>query len=244
MAQDVSSRVPADDQRKRRVRAAETRLLYENALTGTAVTIVIALVIAYAHWEPGRHVIVSAWLAYMLLASAARFLVVHRYWRASASDLANGRWNAAFVVCVAMAAAGWGGGAIALYSSAGALNEILLVFVVGGVMLGGASTLAARPEAFLTFLIPTGFLTSLRLASVGDEDHLMMGLLGAVFTVATILTSWRFHLAIHASFGLRFDNQDLIQSLQAAKDRYLSDNLGIQMIVRRERFFEVGDVPE
>ena len=53
-------------------------------------------------------------------------------------------------------------------------------------MLGGASPLAARPEAFLTFLIPTGVLTSLRLASVGDEGHLMMGLLGAVFTVATV----------------------------------------------------------
>ena len=34
------------------------------------------------------------------------------------------------------------------------MNETFLVFVVGGVMLGGASLLAARPEAFLTFLAP------------------------------------------------------------------------------------------
>jgi len=221
MPGDVSSHPSAEDRRTRQVRAAETRLLYDNATTGIGVTVVIASVLAYVHWERGSHVTVSAWLVYMILACLARFMIARRYWRASASPASNdetGRGNAAFVAGVAMAAAGWCAASIVLYPSARPMNEILLVFAVGGVMLGGASTLAARPEAFLTFLVPTGVLTSARLASVGDEDHLMMGLLGAVFTVATVLTSWRFHLAIEYSFRLRFDNQDLIESLQAAKD--------------------------
>ena len=134
----------ADDQRTQQVRAAETRLLYENFTTGTAVTILIASVLAYAHWDLGPRFIVSGWLVYMLFVSAARFVVSYRYWHASPSDIEHGRWNTAVVVCVAMAAAGWGGGAIMLYPSARPLNEILLVFAVGGVMLGGASTLAAR----------------------------------------------------------------------------------------------------
>jgi signal transduction histidine kinase/ActR/RegA family two-component response regulator len=232
MVQDVSRRVPADDQRQRQVRAAETRLLFENATTGIVVTIVIASVLAYAHWGLGPRFIVSAWLTYMLLVSAARFAVVHRYWRASAREMENGRWSAAFVAGVAMAAAGWGGGAVLLYPAARPMTEILLVFAVGGVMLGGASLLAARPEAFLTFLIPTGFLTALRVASVGDEDHLMMGLLGAVFTTATVLTSWRFHVAIETSFRLRFDNHDLIESLQNAKNEADALNRELELRVR------------
>ena len=232
MPQGVAHPSVADDHRKRQVHAAETRLLYENATTGIVVTLVIASVVAYAHWDLGPHLIVSAWLIYMLLVSAARFVVVHRYWRASASEIENGRWNAAFVAGVAMAAAGWGVGAILLYPSARPLDEILLVFAVGGVMLGGASTLAARPEAFLTFLIPTGGLTSLRLAGVGDEGHLLMGLLGAVFTVATVLTSWRFHLAIDTSFRLRFANDDLIDSLQTAKKDAEALNRELELRVR------------
>ena len=220
------------DHRKGQVHAAETRLLYENATTGIAVTLVIASVVAYALWDLGPNVIVSAWFIFMLLVSAARFVVVRRYWRASASDVESGRWNAAFVVGVAMAAAGWGVGAILLYPSARPFDEILLVFAVGGVMLGGASTLAARPEAFLTFLIPTGGLTSLRLAGVGDENHLMMGLLGAVFTVATVLSSWRFHRAIDSSFTLRFDNHDLIDSLQTAKGDAEALNRELELRVR------------
>jgi signal transduction histidine kinase/ActR/RegA family two-component response regulator len=232
MPQGLSRPILAHDQRKHQLHAAETRLLYENATTGTAVTIVIASVLAYAHWDLVPHLTISAWLIYMLLVSATRFVVTHWYWRASASDIENGRWSTVFVVCVAMAAAGWGVGAITLYPSARPLTEILLVFAVGGVMLGGASTLAARPEAFLTFLLPTGLLTSLRLASVGDEDHLMMGLLGAVFTVATVLTSWRFHRAIETSFALRFENRDLIENLQTAKNDAEGLNRELELRVR------------
>jgi signal transduction histidine kinase/ActR/RegA family two-component response regulator len=228
---DYTSR-PAADHRKRQVHAAETRLLYENVNTAIAVTILIAAVLAYAEWNLRPHLVVAAWLAYMLLMSAARFVVAHRYRGASAADIEHGRWNAAFVAGAAMAAAGWGAGAVMLYPSARPMNEILLVFAVGGVMLGGASTLAARPEAFLTFLVPTGLLTSMRLASVGDEGHLMMGLLGVVFTVAVVSTAWRFHLAIETSFLLRFDNHDLIESLQTAKDDAEALNRELELRVR------------
>ena len=229
---DTTRPCVGEDRRSRQVCAAETRLLYENGTTGIAVTIVIASLLAYAQWHVVPHFTVSAWLLYVLLVSAVRFELVRRYWRASPSNIENGRWNAAFVVGAALAAAGWGIGAIVLYPSGRPLNEILVVFAIGGVMLGGASLLAARPEAFLTFLLPTGFLTALRLASEGDQDHLMMGFLGAVFTVATVLTTWRFHLAIRSSFKLRFDNQDLIESLQAAKSDVEAMNRDLELRVR------------
>jgi signal transduction histidine kinase/ActR/RegA family two-component response regulator len=200
------------------VQAAETRLLYENACTGIVATIVIASLLAYEQWFIVSPFVVSLWLLYMLLTSAARFMLVRRYWRVSPSDPAIGRWNVAFVAGAAMAAAGWGTSAIVLYPPARSLNEIFLVFVVGGVMLGGASLLAARPEAFLTFLLPTGLLTALGLASVGDEEHVMMGFLTALFTVATVATTWRFHLMIESSLRLRFENHELIENLQTAKD--------------------------
>jgi signal transduction histidine kinase/ActR/RegA family two-component response regulator len=207
-----------DAQRRQQVRAAETRLLYENATTGFAVTVVIASVLTYALWDavPRRDVV--AWLLYMFAVSLGRLVIARRYWRAPAPDLDNGRWTAAFVVGTALAAAGWGGGAIALSPPGPPMSEILVVFIIGGVMLGSASLLAARPEAFLTFLLPTGVLTSTWLLSRGDDAHLIMGVLGVVFTLATVLTTWRFHLAIESSFGLRFANQALIERLQRAKD--------------------------
>ena len=95
---DTSRPCAADDRRSREVCAAETRLLYENGATGIAVAIVIASLLAYAQWDAVLRFTVSVWLLYVLLVSAARFVLVRRYWRASPSDIENGRWNAAFVV--------------------------------------------------------------------------------------------------------------------------------------------------
>ena len=203
---------------QREVKTAETRLLYQNAVTAILATTVIASLLAYAQWAVIPHVVVAGWWLYMLLVSAGRWLLVQRYRRASPTDSEHDRWNRAFVVGTAAAAAGWGAAVLLLYSAARPMNETFVVFVIGGVMLGGASLLAARPEAFLTFLLPPGLLTAVRLASVGGEDHIMMSFLTALFTAATVATTWRFHSMIESSFKLRFANQDLIESLQSAKN--------------------------
>jgi signal transduction histidine kinase/ActR/RegA family two-component response regulator len=229
---DVSDRSGSHAPRQPQVRAAETRLLYENANTGTVVSIVIASLLAYAHWGLIPHAALLAWLVFVLLISAARLVLVHLYRRASPGDAAIGWWNAAFVAGAAMAALGWGAGAFVLYRAGQSPNEILVVFAVGGVMLGGATLLAPRPEAFLTFLLPTGVLTAARLALEGDQGHLMMAFLAALFTVATVLTTWRFHLAMTSSYQLRFANQDLIESLQKAKSEADALNQELELRVR------------
>jgi signal transduction histidine kinase/ActR/RegA family two-component response regulator len=213
------------------MQAAQTRLLYENASTGILATIAIASLLAYAQWVVISRLAISIWLLYMLLMSAARFALVRRYWRASPSDTDTGRWNVAFVAGAAMAAAGWGAAAVALYQPGRPMNETFVLFVVGGVMLGGASLLAPRREAFLAFLLPTGLVTALRLVTVGDEDHLMMGLLTALFTVATVATTWRFHAMIESSLKLRFENHDLIESLRTAKEQAEAVNRELELRV-------------
>jgi signal transduction histidine kinase/ActR/RegA family two-component response regulator len=203
--------------RLRQVQAAEIRLLYENAYTGIVVTFLIAALLAYAQRGDVSGARVVAWLLYMMAVSVARALSVRRYFRAPVSEADNDRWRSSLVIGAALAAAGWAAAALILYNPARPTNETFLVFVVGGVMLGGASLLAARPEVFLTFLLPTGLVTALRLASVGDEGHLMMGFLGALFTAATVTTTWRFHRTIESSLNLRFDKEDLIESLRTEK---------------------------
>jgi signal transduction histidine kinase/ActR/RegA family two-component response regulator len=228
----ASSSSPAIIDHQRQVRAAEVHLLYANADTGTVVSIVIASLLAYALRDSVPRVAVITWLLYMLLIPVARSVLVRRYRRASPSDHEIDRWNQAFVVGAAMAAIGWGAAAFVLNPASQPSNEILLVFAVGGMMLGGASLLAARPEAFLAFLLPAGLLSALRLAIEGDPDHIMMAFLAALFTVATVVTTWRFHLAIESSFRLRFANRDLIESLQGAKTEADALNRQLELRVR------------
>ena len=204
-------------QRTRQVRAAQVRLLYSNANTGGAVTIITAPVLSYFQWDVIEHPVVVGWLLYILVLSAARFVLTRRYWRASPADTEVNRWGTAFAVGAALAGLGWGAAGILLYPEARLMNQVLLVFVVGGMMLGGVSVLAPRPEAFLAFLLPTGLLPAVRLLSDVDSAHVVMGSLTVLFTAATLATTWRIYRTIESSLHLRFENEVLVEDLQTAK---------------------------
>ena len=206
-----------DDHRKQQVREAQIRLLYGNAYTGIAVTCIAAPVLGYCQWGAVHHPVVLGWLLYIALVSVGRFILVRRFWRLSPSGAAIDGWSTAFAVGAGLAGIGWGAAGFLLYPDARLLNQVFLVFVLGGMMLGGASLLAPRPEAFLAFLLPTGLLAAIRLLSSDDEEHLAMGLLAGVFTLATVNTTWRFSRTIESSLAVKFENDDLVEDLRRAK---------------------------
>jgi len=227
----LPSTLPATDQRRQQVRAAETRLLYENGTTGVVASILIALPLAYSQRHVVSSSVVSTWFLFVLAVAVVRFVIARRYWSASSGEIDSRRWNNAFVVGTALASATWATAAMMFYQSGQATNGTFLMFVLGGVMLGGASLLAARPEAFVTFFLPIGLLTATRLAREGDEEHWMMAFLVIIFTAATIATTWRFHCTIASSLELRFDNLDLIASLRAAQKHTESLNRDLELRV-------------
>jgi signal transduction histidine kinase/CheY-like chemotaxis protein len=196
----------------------QTRLLYNNARTGTLVTAIAAPALSYFQWRVSHHLVVLGWLLFTLLVSGARFLLARRYWQTSPNCAASSRWSAAFAAGAGIAGAGWGMASIVLWPEA-MLNQAFLLFVLGGMMLGGASLLASRSEAFLAFLLPIGLLPAMRLLSEGDEEHLTMGLLVILFTCVTLATTWRFYRTIESALTLKFENHDLVQDLQIAKNQ-------------------------
>jgi len=223
---------PAGNDRRQQVHAAETRLLYENSTTGVVASVLIALALAYTQSRVTGAPVVAAWLLFVLVVAATRFVIARRYWRALPAEGESRRWNNLFVAGTALASAAWGVAGVLFYEPTQPTSGIFLMFVLGGVMLGGASLLAARPEAFFMFFLPIGLLTAIRLAGEGGQEHLTMAFLVVVFTVATIATTWRFHMAISSSLRLRFDNLDLIESLRFAKDHTEALNRDLELRVR------------
>jgi signal transduction histidine kinase/CheY-like chemotaxis protein len=222
----------AGHQRGPRVRAAEVGLLYQNAATSVVVSVLIALLLAYAQRDVHAGSVIVAWLTFVVIVALARLAIAWRYWRTSPDETATRRWMMLFVAGTALAAIGWGSAGVLFYQSDHPTQGFLLMFVLGGMMLGGAALLAARPEAFLTFFLPIGLLTCLRLVGEGGEEHLMMALMVVLFTAATIATTWRFHRTIAISLDLRFANLDLIESLRAAKRQADVLNRDLELRVR------------
>jgi len=177
--------------RRQEILSAQIRLLYANANIGVGVTILAATTLALLQWGIVPNFLVLGWWLYMILISVSRGALARRYRRASPGYTEIGGWRVAITIGAGLAGTGWGGAGILLYPEAHLPNQVFLFFVLGGMMLGAASLLAPRPEAFLAFLIPTGLVPTVRLLVQGDQMHYAMGLLAAVFTLATLITTGR-----------------------------------------------------
>ena len=212
----LPARVPQDS-RRQQILAAQVRLLYSNANIGAGVTVIAAAVLCGLQWGVVRHPVILGWCLYMFLVSVARLALARRYRRTAPSGIETSRWGARFAIGAGLAGTGWGAAGILLYPAAPLSSQVFLVFVLGGMMLGAASLLAPRPEAYLAFIVPTGLAPAVRLVLQGDHAHLAMGLLAGLFTLATLITTRRIHLTIDSSLSLQFENQDLVGDLQAAK---------------------------
>ena len=226
------------DRRRRQILAAQVRLLYGNANVGMVVTLVATTVLGRLQWGVVAHPIILGWWLYMFLVSAGRFVLARFYRRGAPSSF---EWESG--VPDSQLAPAWreqvGASQVScLYPDAELVNQVFLVFILGGMILGAASILAARPEAYLAFILPTGLAPAIRLGLQGDEAHLAMAFLAGLFTLATLITTRRIHQTIVSSLNLQFENADLVEDLQAATSH--AEALNEQLEVRvQERTAEL-----
>jgi signal transduction histidine kinase len=231
------------DSRRQEIVWAQVRLLYGNANLGAFVTILAATILGRFQWPVVPHVVVVAWWAYMVLVSASRYALARRFRQVSNECVDVNKWRVAYALCVGLAGMGWGGAGILLYPEAHLANQVSLVFVIGGIMLGASSLLAARPEAFVAFLCPAGLLPAGRFLAHGDETHITMGVLAGVFTVAVLITTTRIYGTVESSLELQFENRDLVQDLRRANEETEALNQALELRVQ-ERTAELQQSTE
>jgi signal transduction histidine kinase/ActR/RegA family two-component response regulator len=236
------ARVNRDSSREQLL-AAQLRLLYGNANLGVVVNIVAAATLGALQWGIVSKPTIIGWCLYITLVSIARYAFARRYWQGSSSPTDLRRGHTVFTVGVGCAGAGWGAAGVLLYPPGHLTNQVFLVFVLGGMMLGASSVLAPRPEAFLTFLIPAGFIPAIRLFFDGDETHVAMGLLASLFTLATLITTTRLYRMVDSSLRLQFENHELVEELRTANRETAALNQALELRVE-ERTAELHQSTE
>jgi len=221
----------------------QVRLLYGSTDFAVAGNILAASILVYLNRATAAHAVLFSWWVYIILVSICRYNLARSYRRSSTASQETGRWQTSYAVVAGLAGVGWGIAGFVLYQEANLANQVFLVLVLGGMMLGSASLLAPRPEAFLAFMISIAVGPITRLLIEGDAVHLVMALLAALFTFATLIMTVRIHRTIASSLDLQFENRSLLADLWAAKNRAESLNQVLELRVR-ERTAELRNSAE
>jgi signal transduction histidine kinase len=117
--------------------------------------------------------------------------------------------------------------------------ELVLVFVIGGMVAGASGTMALHLPAFLAFTASAILPMALRIFAEGDAPHIAMGVLAIVYGVAMWLLANNSNRALTESFRLRFENQDLLARLSAAQVSLAETNESLeQRVAERTAAFE------
>ena len=219
------------DLAREQILPAQLGLLYANVNLGAGVTLLAATILGGLQWGIVSRPVIAGWWLYMAVISIVRYAFARR-WHALPTRLDVSGWRTAFTVAVGLSGAGWGAAGILLYPAAHLTNQVFLVFVLGGMMLGASLLLAPRPEAFLAFLIPTGLGPAIRLSLAGDKTHLAMGLLAVVFTLAILITTGRIYRMVEASLRLQIENRELVEDLQSANQETAALNQALELRVQ------------
>ncbi len=182
------------------------------------VNLANGLILAAVLWGTVPTPVLLAWSGLLLAVTGARFLSLRAFRNAAPrSESDHAVWTKYFLAGACAAGVVWGLSGILLFDPSSFPHQVLLAFVLGGMVAGAIPLLSSVSHAYWCFAIPVVVPISIRMMWVGDQIHLVMGLLIAIFGLAMLATSAQVHRLYRDSEKLRrelFSSIEVEQALE------------------------------
>src|SRR5216117_1180876 len=154
------------------VRAEQIRTLYRQSVWVFIANPVNALIVALVLRRSTSPQTTVWWLIAMVASTVFRLALRRAYWRREPPAEEAPRWGARFVAGTLMVGLAWGAGCALLFHSHDNVNQLVITFVLGGMIAGASGTLAAYVPAFVGFATPALAGLAARIALEGEPAHM------------------------------------------------------------------------
>src|SRR6185436_1253802 len=199
------------------VRAEQVKTLYGQSVAVLAANLINAVIVSAVLWRSGPQPLLIAFTALIALMTAARIELRRRYRQAGPGVEDAQRWGRRFVIGSACAGLLWGAAGGLFFDASSAMSQLLITFVIGGMVAGAAGTLSCHPPAFIAFIVPSLAPLAARTFLAGDVPHLAMGCMLLVYGLALSMVARTTYRAIMEAFRLRFENDALVARLSESQ---------------------------
>ena len=168
-------------------------------------------------WSVVSHQWLATWLAVFLLTIAVRGALWLRFRDQGEADWPV-KWGRVAEIGSYTGGLMWGVAGFAFFVPGSPVHLAMLVFVLGGMAAGALATLSAHSRAWNGYLLLSMSPFCVRLALEGGVDSLVMAGMAGLFIVSLLVIGQQTHQVIAQSFALRFENRQLIRSLEQRVD--------------------------
>lgn len=190
------------------------------------VNLANGFVLAVVLWNAVSTPALLTWSGLLIAVTGARFLTLRAFTNASPrSESDHAVWTKYFLAGACAAGVVWGLSGILLFHPSSFPHQVVLAFVLGGMVAGAVPLLSSVSHAYWCFAIPVVAPISIRMMMVGDRIHLVMGLLMIIFGLAMLATSVRVHRLFRDAEKLRRELYSSIEVAQALEYLVRLDSL-------------------
>lgn len=217
---------PASEPQDPRILEPQIAQTFRQLPISLIVNLAIGLILAAVLWKAVPTSILLAWSGLLVVVTAARFLSLRAFSKAaprSESDLAL--WTKYFLTGACAAGVVWGLSGILLFHPSSYPHQVVLAFVLGGMMAGAVPLLSSVSHAYGCFALPVVLPISIRMMLSGDRIHFVMGVMMVIFGLAMLATSAQVHRLFRDSEKLRRELYSAIEVEQALEYLVRLDSL-------------------
>jgi len=196
------------------MRTEQVRLLYWALPASILSSLAVAAILVYALWGETSHTILLLWASALVMLSFSRLWLVFMYKKSQPEGAATQVWLSRFIVGATLAGLVWGSAGVWLMPADSIGYQLLVCFVLGGVMAGATQTLSAIMLAYVMFCIPAGLPVVIWLFMQHTAIASAMGLLLSLYTLSLIFIARNLNHVVTESFRLRFKNVGLLAEMK------------------------------
>ncbi len=204
---------PAGNGIEARLAVERLRYIYQQLPLSLYTALAIAAGLVIVLWSQISHALLLTWAIVLVSVSAGRLCLHAAYRRARPGPDDGQRWRTYFVAGAALGGAVWGAAGCLLMPADSIVHRILVIFVLGGLLIGASQSLSAVQQAFVVFAVPMLLPAVVWLAGQGTAIDTSMAVMLLIFLVAVILMARRFNRTLGGSLRLGFENADLVDTL-------------------------------
>ncbi len=127
--------------------------VYQHLFSGLIANFLNSAILVYIQWPFISHSVLIFWLSCVVIVSFTRLISAYLY-KTRNNLFVPKQWRAIYVSLLFLSGIVWGAAGVYLFPENNMGHQIIVAFVVGGMVAGASSTASALRGAFLFYLIP------------------------------------------------------------------------------------------